>query len=209
MVFTTTADIAFTGYYADPAIVTASDWIGTVSLYTEFPGTAVAAFSLTLDVDEMQLLIPLESIANLRGLYYMVVEMSSVTVNTSASRTDFLQVNSPLAIGSDKTLITMTIAKVDGTPAGKETSKITNTTTGVTITLGWQGVKVTATHNAAYNIDTEIVGTETVSTETNAAGYAQLAVIKGSTVTVTCPSFGKSVTVDTAGLDTIDLSTYF
>lgn len=73
----------------------------------------------------------------------------------------------------------------------------------------WKGVSLTASTPLAYNIGTDIVGNESLSTITNESGYAQLAVIKGSTVTVTCPSFGKSITVDTTGLDTIDLSTYF
>ena len=82
-------------------------------------------------------------------------------------------------------------------------------TSGLRMVTRWKGAQVKATIAAAFNSGTDIIGTETVTTETNAAGYAQLAVIKGSTVTVTCPSFGKSVTVDTTGLDTIDLSTYF
>lgn len=115
------------------------------------------------------------------------------------------------AVASDQpmTTITMTIAKIDGTPAGEATKTLQNTATGSVIINSWKGVKVTATHPTAYNIDNDIIGTEVITTETNASGYAQLAVIKGSTVTVTCPSFGKSVTIDTIGLDTIDLSTFF
>ena len=108
------------------------------------------------------------------------------------------------------TKITMHIFKLDGTPAGAATSTLENTVNGGTaLVAGWKGVTVRATAGQAFNVGTDIIGTETVTTVTNASGYAELSVIKGSTVTVTCPAFGKSVVVDTTGLDTVDISTFF
>jgi len=73
----------------------------------------------------------------------------------------------------------------------------------------WKGAKVVINLADAYNIDTDIIGVEDVSVYTNSEGYAQINVIKGSTVTVSCPALGKSVSVNTTGISTIDLSAYF
>ncbi len=107
-------------------------------------------------------------------------------------------------------LLTATILKIDGTPAGYATRDLVPSGDGtVTLVDGWKGVQVRASRTPADAVGGKIVGTEAVMTTTDANGYAQLSVVKGQTVTVTCPSFGKSVTVDTTGLDTIDLSSYF
>ncbi len=185
-------------------------WAGDVSLYATYPG--VATFSKVLDRvgNVLQLVLTGEEILNLTsGVYTVVATMTNTVLGVVISSIDYATVTDMVISDQPMTLITMTIGKVDGTPTGAPTQTMVNTVNGLVLTAGWKGVKITATNSTAYNIDTEIIGTETVSTETNAAGYAQLAVIKGSTVTITCPSFGKSVTVDTTGLDTIDLSTFF
>lgn len=201
----------FSAEYAstDFPVLTA-DWTGSVSIYSTYPGTAVDTWTLTRVGNVMTLTIPPEDILNLNdGVYTLVATISNTVLGVSISTVDYVTVVPVSTIGGDMTTITMTIAKIDGTPTGTGTQSLTNTVDGVVVVQGWRGVKVTATHQTAYSISTDIIGTETISTETNAAGYAQLAVIKGSTVTVACPAFGKSVTVDTTGLDTIDLSTFF
>ena len=187
-----------------------SDWTGSVSIYATYPGTAVDTWTLTRVGNVMTLAVPPEDILNLNdGAYTLVATISNTVLGISISTVDYVTVVPIQAVGGDMTTITMTIVKIDGTPTGYGTETLVNTVDGAVVTQGWKGVKVTASHTTAYNIGTDIIGTETITTETNAAGYAQLAVIKGSTVTVSCPSFGKTVTVDTTGLDTIDLSTYF
>lgn len=187
-----------------------ADWSGSVSLYSAYPGTHVDTWPLVRLGDVMQLSVSAGDILNLdNGVYSLVATIQNAVLGLSISSVDFVTVTPSLAVGGDMTTITMTIAKVDGTPTGMATKTLQNTATGSVVVNGWKGIEVTARLGAAFNIGTDIIGTETITTETNAAGYAQLAVIKGVTVTVTCPSFGKSVTVDTTGIDTIDLSAFF
>lgn len=203
---------SFSGQYTQAVIATATDWTGTAAVYASYPGTAIFSVDLELSVDETKLLftLPADDILNLdAGVYSVVGNLKSATLDIDTYRLDYMTVLDVVASDQPMTLLTMTIAKIDGTPTGTEIQTLQNTTTGAVAVLGWRGVTVNATHQTAYNIGTDIIGTETISTTTNAAGYAQLAVIKGSTVTVTCPSFGKTVTVDTTGLDTIDLSSFF
>lgn len=204
---------SFHGKYTADEIVTATDWTGTVKVYTAYPGgTALFTKTLTQSVDNtfLEFTFDASDILNLdAGTYYVVGNIKSVTLGIDTYRIDYMTVTDSVISDQPMTTITMTIAKIDGTPAGEATKTLQNTATGSVIINSWKGVKVTATHTTAYNIDNDIIGTEVITTETNASGYAQLAVIKGSTVTVTCPSFGKSVTIDTIGLDTIDLSTFF
>ena len=186
------------------------DWVGNVSLYKEYPGIATLSKALTLSGNVMLLDLTVAEILNLDGgAYYLVTTLSNAVLNISIASMVYTTVTEIVVSSQPMTLLTMTIGKVDGTATGAPTQTMVNTVNGLVLTAGWKGVQVKATVTSAFNIGTEIIGTETVSTETNAAGYAQLPVIKGSVVTVTCPSFGKSVTVDTTGLDTIDLSTFF
>lgn len=187
-----------------------ANWTGSVSFYTTYPGTATFAKTLTVAADVFSLNLTVADILNLAaGVYSVVSTMVNAPLGLEISSVEYATVTELIISDRPMTTITMTIAKIDGTPTGEATKTLSNTTGGVTVVNGWKGVKITATHPTAYNIGTDIIGTETITTETNAAGYAQLVVIKGSTVTVSCPSFGKSVTVDTTGIDTIDLSTFF
>lgn len=198
--------------YTQDAIATATDWTGTAAVYASYPGTAIFSVNLELSVDGTKLLLtlPADDILNLdAGVYSIVGNLKSATLGIDTYRLDYMTVLDVVASDQPMTTITMTIAKIDGTPTGEATKTLQNTPTGATVINGWKGVRVTATLDDAYNIGTDIIGTETITTETNAAGYAQLDVIKGSTVTVACHSFGKSISVDTTGIDTIDLSTYF
>lgn len=198
--------------YTQAVIATATDWTGTASVYSNYPGTAIFSVDLELSGDGTKLLftLPQDQILNLdAGSYSVVGNIKSTTLGIDTYRIDYMTVTDAVTSDQPMTTITMTIAKIDGTPSGRATKELSNTNTGVIIVNGWKGITVTASVKDAYSIGTDIIGTETVTAETNAAGYAQLAVIKGSTVTVSCPSFGKTVTVDTTGLDTIDLSTFF
>jgi hypothetical protein len=204
---------SFSGQYTEAVIATVTDWTGTASVYQTFPGgSAIFSVALSLSGDNTKLLftLPTEQIQNLdAGLYYVVGNMKSTILSIDTYRMDYMTVTSAAVGAEPMTTLTMTIAKVDGTPAGKETRILTNTVDGAVVTLGWDGVQVTASHPIADEVSGNIIGTETVTTKTNAAGYAQLAVIKGQTVTVSCPAFGKTVEVNTTGLNTIDLSAHF
>ena len=96
-----------------------------------------------------------------------------------------------------------------GTPAGVAGTNLASISGAMQLVLKWKGVTVTATIATATLISGYIISTDKVTTTTEDSGYFELYVIQGLTVTVTCPSFGKSVTVDTTGLTTIDLSTFF
>jgi len=203
---------AYTYSYSSPDYpVLDNDWVGSVAIYATYPGQPVIEIPMSRIGNVMIASLSIEDIMNLNtGVYTVISTMSNPVIGESVGLLEYATVTSVSAISSTPmTTLTMTITKVDGTSAGKETRTLTNTVDGAMIVLGWDGVTVTASHPVADEVTGVIVGTETVSTKTNAAGYAQLAVIKGQTVTITCPSFGKTVTVDTTGLDEIDLSSYF
>lgn len=204
---------SFSGFYSAPDIGVFEDWAGSVAIYTSYPaGQVKLSAPLVFDSITKRLNFAL-SVADVdaldTGMLYFVSSIFSDESGISVEKIDYVTVVSASVTSVPMTTLTMTIAKIDGTPAGKETRTLTNTVDGAVVTLGWDGVQVTASHPVADEISGAIIGTETISTKTNAAGYAQLAVIKGSTVTVSCPSFGKTVEVNTTGLDTIDLSTHF
>ena len=188
-----------------------SNWSGEVSLYSQYPGVPVATYPMALVGNVLKLTISIEEILLLdAGVYAFVSKIINEVEQYSVSVLEYATVTPALTVtGQPMTAISMTIAKVDGTPAGKETKTLTSTVNGAVVTLGWDGVQVTASHSVADEVSGAIIGTETISTKTNAAGYAQLSVIKGQTVTVSCPSFGKSVIIDTTGLDAVDLSNSF
>lgn len=186
------------------------DWEGMVELFTAGSQVAAAAWQLELSGNALLLFIPIDAVNNLSvGQYTLITTIRNDVLGELFSLSEPVTVVEVRAIGGDMTTITMTIAKIDGTPTGRETKTITNTTNGTVVTLGWEGVTVTASHPVADEVTGIIIGTESISTKTDANGYAQLAVIKGQTVTISCPSFGKTVTVNTTGLDTVDLSSSF
>jgi hypothetical protein len=83
-----------------------------------------------------------------------------------------------------------------------------STVEGIAIALGWEGLSLTISHPVADVVSGTIVDTESISTTTNQAGYAETYVVKGRTVTAECPGFSSAIVLDTTGLDSIDLSTY-
>lgn len=190
--------------------VLSDDWTGTAELFAQNRTTATDSWTLTRSGNVMLLNIPVEDINSLElGVYQLKALFTSSVLGISVGTLEYVTVVGAATVGGAMTTLTMTISKIDGTPTGRETRTLVNTSTGTQIVLGWQGVTVTASHPVADELTGVIIGTETISTTTNAAGYAQLSVIKGQTVTVSCPSFGKTVTIDTTGQDTIDLSSYF
>lgn len=73
----------------------------------------------------------------------------------------------------------------------------------------WKGVEVTAALTIADAWSGKVVTIDQVSSITNELGYFEVKVIQGLTVVVTCPVFGKAVSVDTTGLTSVDISTFF
>lgn len=202
----------FSGGYTGATIPTATDWAGTISIHREYPGSVIISKALTQSPDLSKLLFSFDAADILgldAGVYTLAGHLVSPSLGEDSYRIDYLTVTEAVISSQPMTIITMTIAKLDGTPTGTAAKALRNTDGLASVVNEWKGVQVTAKQSEAYNIGTDIISIETISTETNAAGYAQLPVIKGSTVTVSCPAFGKSVTIDTTGLDTIDLSSSF
>lgn len=218
---------SFSGQYTQAVIATATDWTGTASVYSNYPGTAIFSVDLELSGDGTKLLftLPSDQILNLdAGSYSVVGNIKSTTLGIDTYRIDYMTVTDVIVSEQPMTKLFMTISKRDGTPPGAATKTLQNyqppnyqdengvtviSYATVTVVNVWKGVSVIATYPVAETIDGTIWGVGKTETETNASGYAELFVLKGSVPTVSCPAFGKSVTVDTTGLDTIDLSTFF
>lgn len=103
-----------------------------------------------------------------------------------------------------------TLLTPEGNPVGSASSTLANNTDGTTaLVSNWKGVTVTATLSTAQYLAGKVITTERVSTESNEYGYFELHIVQGLTANVTCPAFGKSVAVNTTGLDSVDISSYF
>lgn len=113
--------------------------------------------------------------------------------------------------GFDRCVIKGTILDSEGGPVGYASKGLTMSTDGTSqITETWIGVEVTAAVTEASASYGKILGVDKVKTTTNESGYFEFdKLVKGLQFTVSCPSFGKTVEVNTTGLDTIDLSTHF
>lgn len=100
---------------------------------------------------------------------------------------------------------------IDGTPAGGSSSTLTNKPdgSGTLLVSSWTGVEVTATIAVADAINGSVITTTKAKTTTNSTGYFSFKVIQGLTAVVTCPVFGKTVSIDTTGATDIDISTFF
>jgi hypothetical protein len=143
------------------------------------------------------------------GVYSVVTVISNPDLGTEIGVLEYATVSDITISSTLKTKIFGTIEKPDGTPTGSSTTTLVNTTTGTMLQSGWKGVEVKASITDADVDSGKIVGVEIITTHTNTVGYFELYVIQGLAVTVTCPSFGKSVAVATAGLTEIDISTFF
>jgi hypothetical protein len=185
-------------------------WVGTTSFYTAYPGTAAFVKTLVLTSHAMMLNLTVADILGLTaGVYSVVTVISNPDLGTAIGVLEHATVSDINISSTLKTKIFGTIEKSDGTPTGSPTSNLVNTPTGTMLQTGWKGVEVKASIAVADVDSGKIVGVETVTTQTNDAGYFELYVIKGLSVIVTCTSFGKSVSVATAGLTEIDISTFF
>lgn len=97
----------------------------------------------------------------------------------------------------------------DGLPVGAASSDLIQGATGLSLKSTWRGETVTAGLTLAGAQGLSVITTDRLTTVTNEHGYFEFHVIQGLTITVSCPSFGKTVSVPTLGLTDIDISTYF
>lgn len=186
------------------------DWVGDVSLYISFPGTPVFTKSLGNNGVAMTLYLTIAEILNITsGTYTFVTTISNAVLQASSQSVNYASVLDQYISATSMCKLFGTVEKINGTPTGAPTSVLVNSSAGAVLQAGWKGTEISVVAPATITDGDKIVSIERITTTTNAAGYFELYVIKGSTVTVTCTSFDKSVTVDTTGLDTIDLSTYF
>lgn len=103
-----------------------------------------------------------------------------------------------------------TVLNAEGGPAGYASSGLRMVDGVSTLVDTWTGVEVTATVSAAHAMNGKILGVDKLKTTTNESGYFEFdTLVRGLSFVVTCPSFGTSITVDTTGQDSIDLSGYF
>ena len=210
-----TKGVDFSGQYTVSGIEGASDWVGSASLYADYPhSSAFLTKQLVYNgtIPAMILSIPLGDLLDIpAGMYQMVATISSATLDISVNKLDYVTLLAAGNLSSEPvTLLTMTVLKSDGTPAGKETKTLVNNGDGTTsIALSWDGVQVTINNAVADEVSGNIINTEPIVVRTDAAGYAQAAVLRGMTVKVSCPYFGKTIDVDTTGQETIDLSQFF
>lgn len=202
---------SYTAEYTSTDFPTLSDdWTGSVSLYTTYPGTATLTKAMTRSGNKMVLSLTIEEILNLNsGVYSYVSTITNSALALIISSLEYATVTDATVFTTPMTRLYFQMSKTDATPAGRQTRTLVNTSGGTSIVLGWSGLMVTVSHAKAEVDDGIIVGVESISTTTNQAGYAEIYVIKGLTVSVSCPAFGKTITVDTTGHDDIDLSSYF
>lgn len=187
-----------------------ANWTGSVSFCTTYPGSPTFAKPLVITGNTFTLSLTISEILNLNdGVYSVVATMSNLPLGVEISSLEYATVTPVNISASPKCKIYGTIEKADGTPTGTPTSALANSTSGVILQSGWKGVEVRVSIPVADSDSGKIVSIETLTTTTNAAGYFEMYVIQGLTVTVSCPSFGKSVAVSTTGLTEVDISTFF
>jgi hypothetical protein len=186
------------------------NWSGSVSLYTTYPGVATLTKPMTLVGNKLTLLLTIAEILNLNaGVYSFVSTITNSVIGLTATELVYATVLEVPVFNEPMCKLFMTLGKSDGGASGEATKTLVNIAGGTTVVSGWKGVTLTVENPAADAISGKIVGTEKTTTTTNQAGYAEKYVIKGMTVSAACSSFGKTVVIDTTGLDSVDLSTYF
>lgn len=100
----------------------------------------------------------------------------------------------------------------DGEPVGSAGQTLINSindTGGLSLVDTWNGVTVTASISAAGALSGNVIGLDSVSTTTNSFGYFELYVLQDFVYSVSCGLFGKTLTINTTGLSTKDISSYF
>lgn len=190
--------------------VLSDDWSGEVSVYLEYPGAAVKSFPMVRSGNKMILAITIGDIILLdSGPYAFVSTITNSILGLSISSLEYATVKDIQTFDLPMCKLFITMGKLDNTAAGKQTKTLTNTVDGVTLVLGWQGLTITVSNAIADNISGDVIDTESISTTTDISGYAEIYVVKGLSYTVTCSGFGKSLAVDTTGLDELNLSGLF
>ena len=187
------------------------DWTAKVQLFTDFPGEVSYEYALTRIANIMRFSLSVSDIQNIvAGVYYLVTSFTNAVLGVTIESVEYLTVTGiPVISAEPSCLITMTILKSDGSAAGSQTYKLLTTTTGVTTVLGWKGVDVTVTNQIVDAVSGKIIDNEVLKGTTNAVGYLQFNVIRGTTQLVSCQFLGKTVTINTTGLESVDLSSYF
>jgi hypothetical protein len=205
---------AFNAEYTSTDYPTLSaDWTGSVSFYKVYPGTATFTKALVRVGNAMTLSLTIAEITNLdAGLYSLGSDITNSVLGVTISSLDYATVTTVNLSAATKCKIFGTLENIDGSPIGRETKTLANTTGGLSLQLGWEGVGVTANNGIADNDPANpllVIGLSQVSTTTNAAGYFELYVIQGLVYSVSCGVFGKVLTIDTTGLTEKDISSYF
>lgn len=185
-------------------------WVGALSLYTTYPGVPNYSKAMSRLGTALILNIPNSDILNLvNGTYTAVASITNAALGQQIIMVDYATVIPVNLSASSMCKIYGTIEKLNGTPTGASSSSLVNSTDGLALQSTWKGVEVRVSISVADVDAGKVVSIEPVTTTTNAAGYFELYVLRGLTVTVTCPSFGKSVVIDTTGLAEKDISTLF
>jgi len=99
-----------------------------------------------------------------------------------------------------------TIIKSDGTAAGKAGKVFGNSVTGVQILTIWEGIEVKISHPVVDVDSGNVVGTEVISTKTNAAGYFEIYTLQGLSVVLSCSALNSAIPIDSTGLSELDIS---
>jgi hypothetical protein len=186
-----------------------TNWTGSVSLYTTYPGTATFTKALTKVGNKFTLALTIGEILNLdAGVYSFVVTFSNTPLGIEINQLEYVTVSDTSAFTAPMTKLFITLSKSDATPAGKQTKSLTNTVNGAVVTLGWEGLTIKIRHPVAKAVSGVVIDTEVVTMQTNQAGYAEIYEIRGQTVIVDCPGIDRPIQVDTTGLDAVDLSAY-
>jgi hypothetical protein len=119
------------------------------------------------------------------------------------------QIYTTVATAGDLCKIYGLLKDIQGEPVGAASTTL-DITNGVTsLTPAWNGVQVTATITTADAISGAVITTERVSVSTNESGYFEVYTLQGLAVVLSCPVFGKTLSVDTTGHASIDISTLF
>jgi hypothetical protein len=184
-----------------------SDWTGEAKFYLTFPGTAALTKTLTRVDNAMALSLTLEDIMALtNGTYSMVITLTNAVISVTIQTLYYVTVVAVPTLTVDMCKIFGTVIKTDTSAAGSEKLIMAMVNGTLTSVSTWNGVQITVKSASASVVDADVVGIEQLTTLTSNAGYFEVYVIRGLTVTVSCSSFGKSITVDTTGHTTFDIS---
>lgn len=189
--------------------VLTTDWTGSVSFYSTYPGTSLLTKDLTLSGNVLTLAVTVDDILNLpSGNIIAVATITNPVLAITISSSESVTVSEELVSQSTLCKIYGTVIKSDGTPAGKPSKSIYSTESGVKLNNSWTGIEINITHSPASLDASSVVNEEKLKVYTNASGYFEAYVIQGLTVTISSSYFGTH-TIDTTALTEFDISTLF